>query len=45
MIKPEETMDATRIDEPIVQVDNLIVSFGKQHVLNGLSFSIARGQT
>ncbi|MCH2359969.1 MAG: ATP-binding cassette domain-containing protein [Pirellulales bacterium] len=45
MIKPDEMMDATRLDEPIVQVDNLIVSFGKQHVLNGLSFSIARGQT
>ena len=40
MIKPEETIDVTHLDEPLVQVDNLVVSFGTHEVLNGVSFSI-----
>tara|TARA_B100000676_G_scaffold185389_1_gene182314 strand:+ start:1136 stop:1990 length:855 start_codon:yes stop_codon:yes gene_type:complete len=45
MSKSKETIDVTRLDEPLVQVDNLVVSFGTHEVLNGVSFSIARGQT
>ena len=45
MIKPEETMNTAHLDEPLVQVDDLVVGFGKQFVLNGISFSLSRGQT
>jgi phospholipid/cholesterol/gamma-HCH transport system ATP-binding protein len=32
-------------DAPVIRVENLTVSFGKQHVLRDISLSIPRGQT